>query len=94
MHFITQAVVSHFETPSEAARWLGAVGLNAIPLWCQPHHALSTGEAFRASLARQAENRPPLFPTTPPILTLPTNSPYERTQAKTQHQKKQFEPHP
>ena len=37
----------------DAASWLGAVGLNSVPLWCQPHAALSTGEAFRAELARR-----------------------------------------
>ena len=34
-------------------RWLGAVGLNALPLWCAPFHTLSTGEGARAVLARQ-----------------------------------------
>ena len=49
------AVVSQFGGRDEATRWLGAVGLNAVPLWCSPHHALSTGEGSRATLARQLQ---------------------------------------
>lgn len=30
---------------------LGAVGLNSVPSWCRPFHVLSTGEAFRATMA-------------------------------------------
>ena len=36
-------------------RWLSAVGLSSVPLWCQPYRALSTGEAFRAELARRLQ---------------------------------------
>lgn len=39
----------------DATRWLGAVGLGSIPVWCQPYAALSTGEAFRAQLARRLQ---------------------------------------
>jgi GNAT superfamily N-acetyltransferase len=39
----------------DAVRWLGAVGLGSVPLWGQPYAALSTGEAFRAQLARQLQ---------------------------------------
>lgn len=35
---------------------LQSVGLNSIPSWCRPYHALSNGEAFRAYLARVLES--------------------------------------
>ena len=50
-----QAVVSQFGGGEAAVRWLGAVGLNALPLWCAPFHTLSTGEGARAVLARQLQ---------------------------------------
>ena len=40
---------------TDAFGWLGAVGLGSVPLWCQPYAALSTGEAFRAELARRLQ---------------------------------------
>ena len=36
---------------ADGAHWLSAVGLGSVPLWRQPHAALSTGEAFRSELA-------------------------------------------
>lgn len=51
-----KAIVSHFETPEQAIEKLGAVGLNNIPSWCRPYHCLSTGEKFRADLARKINN--------------------------------------
>lgn len=53
-----RAVVSQFgggaADPADAAiEWLGAAGLASVPAWCQPHHTLSSGQAFRADLARQ-----------------------------------------
>ena len=50
-----QAVVSQFGGGEAAVRWLSAVGLNALPLWCAPFHTLSTGEGARAVLARQLQ---------------------------------------
>lgn len=50
------AIVSHFETPDEAMDKLSAVGFNSIPSWLRPYHALSTGEKFRADLARKLQN--------------------------------------
>jgi GNAT superfamily N-acetyltransferase len=35
---------------------LGAVGLNSVPSWLKPYHVLSTGEKFRADLARSLED--------------------------------------
>jgi len=48
-----KAIVSHFESPDDAINKLAAVGLNTIPSWHKPYHVLSTGEQFRADLARK-----------------------------------------
>ena len=45
------AIVSNFETPTDASERLSAVGLNSIPVWCRPRRVLSVGEGFRADLA-------------------------------------------
>ncbi len=45
-------VVSHFDSPEDAWDRLYAVGLNSIPTWQKPYEILSTGERFRADLAR------------------------------------------
>lgn len=45
-------IASHFATPDEAAARFYAVGLNAVPTWTKPYNVLSTGERFRADLAR------------------------------------------
>lgn len=47
-----QAIVSQFGTVDEASKWLLAVGLTSIPSWCKPYHILSTGERYRAVIAR------------------------------------------
>lgn len=48
-----RAVVSQVgETPEDAVARLSAVGLNSVPSWCKPRHALSNGEGFRADLAQ------------------------------------------
>jgi GNAT superfamily N-acetyltransferase len=46
-------IISHFETPEESVDKLSATGLNSIPAMCKPYHVLSTGEKFRADLARK-----------------------------------------
>jgi ABC-type lipoprotein export system ATPase subunit len=51
-----KSVCSHFETPEDASERLSAVGLNSIPSWVKPYHILSTGEKFRADLARKLKN--------------------------------------
>jgi GNAT superfamily N-acetyltransferase len=51
-----EAIVSHFSTPEEAVNKLTAVGLNNIPSWTRPFHVLSTGEKFRAELARKVKD--------------------------------------
>lgn len=39
-------------TAREIVRALTSVGLSSPPTWCKPYHVLSTGEKFRADLAR------------------------------------------
>lgn len=41
-----------------AAAALAAVGLGTVPSWLRPHHVLSTGEQFRANLARLVAEHP------------------------------------
>lgn len=48
-----KSIASHFANPQEAHEKLAAVGLNSVPTWLKPYHVLSTGEMFRARLARQ-----------------------------------------
>lgn len=48
-----KAIVSHFVNSQDAINKLGASGLNDIPSWVKPYHALSNGQQFRADLARQ-----------------------------------------
>lgn len=48
-----KAIVSHFDSPDDSVNKLTAVGLNTIPSWHKPYHVLSTGEQFRADLARK-----------------------------------------
>jgi len=51
-----KAICSHFGSAKEAQDKLGAVGLNSVPSWLKPYHVLSTGEKFRADLARSLED--------------------------------------
>lgn len=48
-----RAICSHFQNADDARERLSAVGLNSIPSWMRPYHVLSTGEKFRADLARR-----------------------------------------
>ena len=55
-----RALVSDFPaalTPDEVEGLLCAVGLNAVPTWMRPFHVLSTGEKYRALLARLLAHR-------------------------------------
>ena len=49
----SKCIVSQFGSPEQARTWLSRVGLSSVPSWTKPHHILSTGERFRADLARQ-----------------------------------------
>jgi ABC-type ATPase involved in cell division/GNAT superfamily N-acetyltransferase len=48
-----KAIVSAFDSPDDAVNRLMAVGLNSVPSWLRPYDVLSTGEQFRADLARR-----------------------------------------
>lgn len=52
----SKAICSHFASAEEAQAKLSAVGLNSIPAWMRPYQVLSTGEKFRADLARRLAN--------------------------------------
>jgi ABC-type thiamine transport system ATPase subunit len=47
-----RAIVSHFVDAADGTAKLAAAGLNSVPVWRQPFHTLSTGQQFRANLAR------------------------------------------
>lgn len=51
-----KAICSHFEDANMAQEKLNAVGFNTIPAWMRPYHVLSTGEKFRADLARKLKD--------------------------------------
>lgn len=46
-------------TFDEVTAALAAVGLGSVPTWLRPYGVLSTGERFRADLARIVADRPP-----------------------------------
>lgn len=48
----TKAIASHFASAEDAQERLSGVGFNSIPAWMRPYHVLSTGEKFRADMAR------------------------------------------
>lgn len=50
------SIASHFNSIDDAVNKLSSVGLNTIPSWMKPFHVLSTGEQFRANLARTLES--------------------------------------
>lgn len=52
----SKAICSHFENAIDAQDRLSAVGLNSVPSWMRPYHVLSTGEKFRADMARRIKN--------------------------------------
>lgn len=51
-----KSVCSHFLNAEDARDRLASVGLNSIPSWVRPYHVLSTGEKFRADVARRLED--------------------------------------
>lgn len=52
----SKAVCSHFSSAEDARDRLAAVGLNSVPSWVRPYTVLSTGEKFRADMARRLGN--------------------------------------
>lgn len=49
----SKSVASHFKNMEDATERLGSTGLGSIPTWLKPYQVLSTGEKFRADLARR-----------------------------------------
>ena len=47
-----RAIASHFNSIEDAQNRLSAVGFGSVPSWLRPFEVLSTGEKFRANLAR------------------------------------------
>jgi GNAT superfamily N-acetyltransferase len=47
-----EAIISHWDDPVEGSEKLMSVGFSSIPSWVSPFHVLSTGEQYRANLAR------------------------------------------
>tara|TARA_R110002020_G_scaffold44936_7_gene129003 strand:- start:351 stop:1397 length:1047 start_codon:yes stop_codon:yes gene_type:complete len=52
----SKAIASHFDSAQDAQDRLSGVGLNSVPAWFRPYHILSTGEQYRANLARKLNN--------------------------------------
>lgn len=48
-----KAVISNFASVDDGIELLCAAGLSSIPAWCKPYSVLSTGEKFRADIARR-----------------------------------------
>ncbi|CAE7254570.1 unnamed protein product [Symbiodinium sp. CCMP2592] len=53
------AIIEAFEGADRGRSLLSGVGLSSIPSWCKPYNVLSTGEKYRANLARALEHRGP-----------------------------------
>lgn len=51
-----KAICQHFKTAEKAAEMFAAVGLNSVPTWMKPRNVLSTGEGFRADMARMIKD--------------------------------------
>ena len=49
---VFSSVASHFNSAEEASELLSAAGLMSVPEWIKPYDVLSTGQKFRADLAR------------------------------------------
>ena len=49
-------ICSHFDSYEEAEERLLAVGLSSIPAWLLPYHLLSTGQQYRARVARSLKD--------------------------------------
>jgi ABC-type ATPase with predicted acetyltransferase domain len=47
-----RSIASHFDSAEEASERLAAAGLMSVPEWVKPYSVLSTGQKFRADLAR------------------------------------------
>merc|ERR1719215_427908 len=60
-------MIEHFSGGLEVAQdYLCGLGLSSVPTWCKPFAALSTGEQYRANVARtlaeaEGQNKPLLL---------------------------------
>lgn len=52
----SKSIVSNFDTFENAQRRLHGCGLSSIKVWGQPYHTLSTGEAYRADIAKTIQS--------------------------------------
>lgn len=50
------SIAFHFDNPVDASERFAAAGLMSVPEWVKPYHVLSTGQKFRADLARQLQD--------------------------------------
>ncbi len=50
---VDKCIASAFGTSNKAKQCLSGVGFNSIPSWLRPYYVLSTGEKFRADMARR-----------------------------------------
>lgn len=51
-----RSIASYFPDADTAIEMFNAVGLNSVPTWRKPYAVLSTGEKFRADLARSVRS--------------------------------------
>ena len=51
-----RSIASHFPSAEAASELLAAAGLMSVPEWIKPYHVLSTGQRFRADLARSIKD--------------------------------------
>jgi len=51
-----RSIASHFSSAEDASELLAAAGLMSIPEWVKPYSVLSTGQKFRADLARSIKD--------------------------------------
>ena len=49
---VDASIASHFDSAEDALEKLSAAGLMSVPDWVKPYSVLSTGQRFRADLAR------------------------------------------
>lgn len=52
----SKAIASHFLDYHDAEERLLGAGLNSIPMWLAPYNILSTGQKYRADLAKSIKN--------------------------------------
>lgn len=56
IYWTDNSIASHFDNSQDAYKKLTAVGLSSVPDWVKPYKSLSTGQKFRAEMARRLKN--------------------------------------